>query len=164
MGYLGQTFWRTVLIVIILGVWLAVVCNINNQDTEWQKGAQTGPGQTITAETVNTTTSVVEKPTQASVKPGKSIQAIVSAYTSSVEETDDSPFKTSSGTTVHDGTLACPPKYRFGTKVLIFGKEYICEDRMGKEKRKGNYFDIWMSNKETARIWGVKHIKIIILN
>jgi 3D (Asp-Asp-Asp) domain-containing protein len=78
----------------------------------------------------------------------------VSGYTSSVEETDSTPFITASGTTTHKGTLAnnCLP---FGTQVEIFGQVYVVEDRMNS--RYGcNVFDIWVKTKVEAYKLGRK--------
>lgn len=83
-------------------------------------------------------------------KAFKLVRAEISAYTSSIGETDDNPFETASGSTVHVGTLACPSKYKFGTEVEIAGKLYICEDRMNKRYRDKENFDVWTESKKQA--------------
>lgn len=88
--------------------------------------------------------------------------AEVSAYTSSVDETDDDPFITASGSEVRHGTLACPSKLEFGTKVEIDGIVYVCEDRMNKRYREKDNYDIWMESKDVAYEWGRKSIPIKI--
>lgn len=92
------------------------------------------------------------------------VLATVTAYTSSVEETDDEPLITASGEMVRHGTLACPSKYKFGTVVSINGKEFICEDRMNKRFRHTERFDIWFESKSDALAWGKKELKIKVYN
>ena len=68
------------------------------------------------------------------------IQVVVTAYSSSVWETDDTPYITAAGTWVRDGIIA-NNYLSFGTKIRIpqlFGdKVFIVEDRM--HWTKGNY-------------------------
>jgi 3D (Asp-Asp-Asp) domain-containing protein len=89
----------------------------------------------------------------------------VTAYSSSPEETDNSPFITASNKYVSDGFIATN-FLPFGTKIKIpsiFGnKIFIVEDRMS-EKR-SNYIDVWMPSKEAALKFGVHRAKIIILD
>jgi 3D (Asp-Asp-Asp) domain-containing protein len=90
------------------------------------------------------------------------VLAEVSAYTSSPDETWGDPFETASGERVRDGVIACPERYEFGTVVEIEGKEFECLDRMNKRYRDGNYFDIWMTEKELAYEWGRKKVEVKI--
>ncbi len=90
------------------------------------------------------------------------VVAEVSAYTSSVDETDDTPHITASGSTTREGVLACPGRFKFGTKIEIDGKLYSCEDRMGKRYRDKMNFDVWMDSKEVAYQWGRKTLEIKI--
>lgn len=92
------------------------------------------------------------------VPPHTFVSATVTAYTSSVDETDDDPFITASGKTVRDGTLACPSKYKFGTVIEIQGERYTCEDRMNKRYRHTERFDIWVQTKSDAFQWGKKQL------
>lgn len=92
--------------------------------------------------------------------PHTYVSATVTAYTSSVDETDEDPFITASGATVRNGTLACPSKYEFGTIVEIDGVRYTCEDRMNKRYRHTERFDIWVQTKRDAFQWGKKQLFI----
>lgn len=69
--------------------------------------------------------------------------------------------KTASGTNYTEGrTLACPPQYKFGTKIEIpaLGGTYICEDRGGAIK--GNTFDLFYGSSEAdTSNFGVKNVK-----
>lgn len=89
--------------------------------------------------------------------------AIVTAYTSSVDETDDTPFITASGERTKRGVLACPKKYEFGTKVLIEGRQYTCADRMNQRYRDKECFDIWVETKSEAFDWGRRTLEVKIL-
>lgn len=91
------------------------------------------------------------------------ITAIVTAYTSSVDETDDTPFITASGERTQIGTIACPSKYDFGTVVVIEGRQYKCSDRMNKRYRDQERFDVWVLTKAEAFEWGIKELNIKII-
>ncbi len=88
----------------------------------------------------------------------------LTAYSSTPEQTDDSPFVTAAGTFVHDGIVAAN-SLPFGTKILIpdiFGdKIFTVEDRMAPQ----NYhkIDIRFPSTDKAMEFGVKHAKILIL-
>lgn len=88
----------------------------------------------------------------------------VTAYTSTPEETDSTPFITASMTEVHDGVIAVN-FLPFGTKVMIpklFGdKVFTVEDRM--HWRKENFVDIWMPTKQDAIEFGIHRAEIVIL-
>jgi len=95
---------------------------------------------------------------QGRVSALETITAIVTAYSSTVDQTNSDPFTTASGERVRDGIVAnnCLP---FGTKVLINDKEYEVLDR--KNRRYGcEWFDIWQETREEALEWGVKRLVI----
>ena len=91
-------------------------------------------------------------------------QVVITAYSSTIEETDDSPFVTANGTTVRDGIVAAN-FLSFGTKIqipAIFGdKTFIVEDRMAP-KNNGKV-DIWFSDKKSALKFGVKIAEIVVV-
>jgi 3D (Asp-Asp-Asp) domain-containing protein len=88
----------------------------------------------------------------------------VTAYSSTPEETDDTPFTTASGQTVRDGIVATN-LYPFGTKVQIpslFGdKIFEVQDRM--HARKTNGVDVWMDGKPKALAFGAHKAEVHIL-
>ena len=95
----------------------------------------------------------------------KEMAVVVTAYSSSVGETDNDPLITASGKRVHDGIIA-NNLLPFGTKVRLpelFGdKVFVVEDRMNK--RKGYYqVDIWFPSKEAALKFGSKITEMEIL-
>ncbi len=88
----------------------------------------------------------------------------VTAYSSTPEETDDTPFITASGKTVRDGVVATN-LLPFGTEVKIpevFGdKVFVVEDRM--HQRKTNHLDVWMPTKTQANNFGITYTQILVL-
>lgn len=88
----------------------------------------------------------------------------VTMYSSDVDQTDDTPFITANGDTVGQGTIACPSRLEFGTKVEILGKQYSCNDRMNIRYRGGNYFDIWSESKDEAIVWGRQQVEVTIFH
>ena len=105
---------------------------------------------------IPSTTTYVRPPE----RPGELITAVITSYNSVPEQTDDTPFDTASGTHVHDGTLACPKIYAFGTQVEIAGKVYTCEDRMNQKFP--DRFDIWMEATSSSAAWGTRTMQIKI--
>lgn len=86
-----------------------------------------------------------------------------SAYTAAADECGKSDGITASGIKVHEGTLACPPQYPFGTKIKIEGYgKFTCEDRGGAIK--GNKFDIYMPTKKQAFAFGRRNLTAEIIN
>lgn len=100
------------------------------------------------------------------VKVSKTIQVVVTAYSSTEDQTDSTPFDTASGKKVRDGIIA-NNMLPFGTKVRIpqlYGdKIFTVEDRM--HSRKGKYhIDIWFPEYKQAKQFGAKwNIKIEVL-
>ncbi len=95
----------------------------------------------------------------------KSIKMLVTAYSSTPDQTDDTPFITASGKKVEDGIIA-NNLLPFGTKVMIpelYGdKIFTVEDRM--HKRKGTKMaDVWMPSREEAKEFGAKLVHIEVL-
>ncbi|MEK7138345.1 MAG: hypothetical protein AAB787_02435 [Patescibacteria group bacterium] len=98
------------------------------------------------------------------VEVANTLNLWVTAYSSTPEETDDTPFITASGSTVRDGIVATN-LLPFGTKVMIpehFGeKVFVVEDRM--HSRKTNNLDVWMPSKQEALKFGITEAKILVL-
>lgn len=91
--------------------------------------------------------------------------AIVTAYSSSPDETDASPFITASGTRTRDGIIAAN-FLNFGTRVKIpalYGeKVFVVEDRMAAHN--SGKVDIWMPSKSLAIQFGVRRAEIVVLD
>lgn len=79
---------------------------------------------------------------------------VLTAYSSSENETDEDPQIMANGERVFDGAIAnnCEP---FGTLVEWGGRVYEVSDR--KNKRYGcEWWDIWHSSKESALEFGIR--------
>jgi len=88
----------------------------------------------------------------------------VTAYSSTPDQTDSTPFITASGTRVRDGIIAANflpigTKIRFPT--LYGDKIFVVEDRMNKRY----YYraDIWMSTRWQAKQFGLRNVPIEII-
>jgi len=93
---------------------------------------------------------------------GKFLSILVTGYSSTPDQCWGDPFTTASGTRVHEGTMACPPEYAFGSKIEIEDRgTYVCEDRGGKIK--GNHFDMWFSSRGEALSWGKRTVEARII-
>ncbi|MBX4189825.1 3D domain-containing protein [Candidatus Parcubacteria bacterium] len=105
------------------------------------------------------TRKVAVKPTQ------KTYIVQASAYSSTVDQTDDSPFITASGTYVRDGVVAAN-FLPIGTLIKIpdiYGnKIFVVEDRMNS--RYWMNVDLWFPTREAAMTFGRKQIKIEIVS
>lgn len=88
----------------------------------------------------------------------------ITAYSSTPEQTDDSPFIMANGKHVYDGAVAAN-FLPFGTLVRfpdLFGdKVFVVEDRM--HKRFSKRMDIWMPKTSDARVFGLKRSRVEIL-
>lgn len=94
----------------------------------------------------------------------------ITGYSSTPDQTDDTPFVTASGTYVRDGIIAANfalngRRVPFGTKVRIpeiYGdKIFLVEDRMNS--RYTNNVDIWFPERSLARAFGSKKAVIEIV-
>lgn len=89
---------------------------------------------------------------------------IVTAYSSTPDQTDDTPFITATGNRVRDGIIAAN-FLSFGTRVMFPDysgrKVYVVDDRMNR--RFPYRADIWMETREEARKFGIKLLKMEVL-
>ncbi len=96
--------------------------------------------------------------------PPKIMSVILTAYSSTPDQTDDTPFITASNTRTRDGVIAAN-FLAFGTKVKIpavFGdKVFTVEDRMAKKHN--DKIDIWFPERYLAKNFGVQEADVIIL-
>jgi len=88
------------------------------------------------------------------------VLAEVTGYSSTVDQTDSTPYLTAHQTAVRDGIVACPRDVPFHTEIVIQGRTYACEDRMSLAND-GKY-DIWMASREEAIAWGRQEIIVKI--
>jgi 3D (Asp-Asp-Asp) domain-containing protein len=108
----------------------------------------------------NVEEQVIAKPV---IKPNKVVKAVITAYTSTVDQTDSDPFVAASGKRVYDGMIAAN-WLPFGTKIKIpslYGdKEFTVDDRMNSRYGYGR-MDMWLdTSKAEARKFGVKRVEV----
>ncbi|MBD3208177.1 MAG: hypothetical protein GF370_01845 [Candidatus Nealsonbacteria bacterium] len=104
-------------------------------------------------------------PVNPDLKVVEEIPVVVTAYSSTPSQTDDTPFVTASGSGVKDGVVA-NNLLPFGTQIRIpevFGdKVFVVEDRMNW--RKGYYMvDVWLPEYNQALAFGAQQTHIEIL-
>lgn len=96
-------------------------------------------------------------------RPDKVVRSVITAYTSTPDQTDDDPFIAATGKRVHDGMIAAN-WLPFGTKIKIpalYGdKIFVVEDRMNSRYGYGR-LDIWLdASKKEGRKFGVKRVDV----
>ncbi|MBI5733346.1 MAG: 3D domain-containing protein [Candidatus Kerfeldbacteria bacterium] len=86
------------------------------------------------------------------------------AYSSTVDQTDSTPFITASGTRVRPGVVAAN-FLPFGTRIRLpdyFGDQiFVVEDRMNERYNKR--LDIWMESRGEAVDWGIRRLNVEVL-
>ncbi|MDD5032529.1 MAG: hypothetical protein PHC85_00190 [Candidatus Pacebacteria bacterium] len=91
-------------------------------------------------------------------------EIVVTAYSSTPDQTDDTPFETAMGTETRDGIVAAN-FLEFGTKVRlpeVFGdKVFVVEDRMARKN--SHKVDVWMPTRQDAMCFGVKNLTMEIV-
>lgn len=94
----------------------------------------------------------------------KKIDILITAYSSSPDETDDTPLITASGSFVHSGVVAAN-FLPFGTRIRlpeVFGsKIFVVEDRLHSSYN--DRVDIWFPSKEEAINFGYRVSEMEIL-
>jgi 3D (Asp-Asp-Asp) domain-containing protein len=113
----------------------------------------------------NNTLSSLSNPTNPPPKVVRELPVIITAYSSTESQTDDTPFITASGSYVRDGIVA-NNLLPFGTKIRIpdvYGdKIFVVEDRMNRKK--GYYHvDVWLADYWQALSFGAKRTTIEVL-
>lgn len=107
-------------------------------------------------EVVKATMPIEEPKTQQEAKSGQ-----FTAYSKGDGFTPGSIM--ANGKEVHEGAVACPTKYKFGTKIKVNGKIYECSDRMAERFRDGEFFDLYMSDIDEALNFGRKTLTYQVL-
>ena len=120
--------------------------------------------QILDSQIVQQTTLLPLAPLPA-VEVSRKLKVMVTAYSSTVWQTQGDPFITASGSRVRDGIVA-NNLLPFGVEVRlpeVFGdKVFVVEDRM--HSRKGYYHvDVWFPSYESALAFGAKITEMEIL-
>src|SRR3989338_6872648 len=101
------------------------------------------------------------------IHPQDTRMVTVTAYSSTHDQTDSTPFITAANKKVKDGIVAIND-LEFGTKVmfpdLFPDKTFEVWDRKHKRYNSG-WADIWMLSRDKAKQFGIKKdTKMIVLN
>ncbi len=104
-----------------------------------------------------------EKPSVVAEKPDITMDAVITAYSSTPDQTDSDPFIAASGKRVHEGMIAANGM-PFGTRIKIpslYGDRiFLVEDRMNARYGYGR-MDIWMdAPKAELYKFGVKRVMV----
>ncbi|NQU83551.1 MAG: 3D domain-containing protein [Parcubacteria group bacterium] len=94
--------------------------------------------------------------------PIKTFWVYVTAYSSTPDQTDDTPFITANGTYVYDGIVATnilPFKMRIKFPDEYGDKWFVVEDRMNRRYNGKNRMDIWMKTREEAIQFGARWLE-----
>ena len=98
-------------------------------------------------------------------KVAERIKMIITAYSSTPDQTDSTPFITASNTWVRKGIVA-NNFFPFGTRIRIpeyFGdKIFVIEDRMSWRKS-NEHVDVWFSSRQQALNFGITKAYVEIL-
>jgi len=135
----------------------------NEAEAEIEKG-YSNLGSELVIVQGNTLLAISPIP-QTEIKVVKRMKVLTTAYSSTVWQTDDTPFITASGTYVKDGIVA-NNLLAFGTQIRfpeIYGdKIFVVEDRM--HWKKGYYHvDIWFPFYDEAKNFGAKTTYIEVI-
>jgi len=124
--------------------------------------------ESTTSINTNNQSSLNVLPENGDLKVVKTDFITVTAYTSEIGQTDGNPCRTASGFDlckyrIEDSVAA--NFLRFGTKIRIpdvFGdRVFVVRDRMNP--RYDNYIDVWFNDKQEAKRFGVKVLRVEIL-
>lgn len=142
---------------------------ITSQDIETEKHASFGSlfawGRREEIKKINTDSesTPTEEP-KPEVRIVKTYNVRATAYSSTPDQTDDTPFITAKGTYVRDGIIAAN-FLPFGTKIRIpeiYGEKiFVVEDRMNR--RYWYNIDIWFPERHQALTFGSQRVTIEIV-
>ncbi len=137
---------------------LALLANISSAQPAWLP-------QAIAEQVVETSLEITSLAAKTPMEEGvKRMTVHITGYSSTPDQTDDSPFITASGHHVRDGIVAANfvPLY---TKIKIpelFGERvFVVEDRMNR--RFQDRVDIWFADRASAQKFGIKKAEIVVL-
>lgn len=129
-----------------------VLAVISSEEPKEQKGdnINAGAGKGIEDGALSAKTAIYTK------------EVLITAYSSTPDQTDDSPFITASNTHVRDGVVAAnflPFKTKIRIPKLFGDKIFTVEDRM----RSNVKVDIWFPTRQEALNFGARRTQIEIV-
>ena len=90
------------------------------------------------------------------------VNAIITGYSSTPDQTDSTPFITASGERVREGIVACPSYCDFGDIIEIEDMGlFECQDVMNERYRDDHYYDIWFESRWLALKFGRQEREVI---
>ena len=162
-GHLGLSVLSVSIIVICLGI--SLWTNLTAQGKTWGEFSLAKTPEFMAIAIQNNSLLPLSGPT-ASPLSTQTIPMLLTAYSSSVWETDSTPHLTASGTNVRPGVVAnnlLPIGTRIKIPKLYGNRVFVIEDRMNS--RKGSYqLDIWFPSSLEARVFGVKNADVEVLD
>lgn len=158
MKHINQSVIATGIILSFFGITFAL-------DSQGQEGEQDDPSSTLERLVSIQTNSLLSVSSPFGVEQVvNTMSVVVTAYSSTPEQTDSTPFITASGKRVRDGIVATN-LLPMGTKIKIprvYGdRVFVVEDRM--HPRKNRHVDIWFPTYWEAKTFGVKYTYIEVL-
>ena len=149
----------------LLGLGLALSLAINQGIMPVAVTNVTGDTKPTTQTGVASLETPIYTGNYAPLKPKRNaLKVYITAYSSSPDETDDTPNITASGSRTRDGVIATN-MLPFGTKVRIprlFGKKiFVVEDRM--HSRFSERVDVWFPEKQDAKNFGIRYAEVEVL-
>lgn len=143
---------------------LATTASFAVDNSQASEGSEDPLSTSWSVPVVQGTSLLAEAPHYGPEKVVGRIHVVVTAYSSTPEQTDDTPFITASGSYVRKGIVAAN-FLPLGTKIKlpdIYGDEiFVVEDRM--HPRKAYNVDIWFASTSEAKNFGIQRTYIEIL-
>lgn len=155
---------RTFSLVLAVLIGNILISQSANAAVEINFSSKVSPEELTLVETVEGKLVHAKEITE-SKPPHRVMRAVITAYSSTPDQTDEDPFIAASGKRVHDGMIAANG-FPFGTKVKIpslYGdKIFTVEDRMNSRYGQGR-MDIWMdAPRPQVLAFGVKRVYVEI--
>lgn len=156
-----------ILLAVIVFSFSALILTIEakSDNTNLAQGYQSEKSYSLENNALALFSQKEDRDGDASQKTYRKIKVIVTAYSSTTWQTDDTPFTTANGSTVRDGIVA-NNMLPFGTAItlpeLYGNKVFTVEDRMHSRKSKYQ-IDIWFPTLEEAQKFGVKETYIEVV-
>lgn len=95
--------------------------------------------------------------------PGMAVRMLLTAYSSTADQTDSDPFTTAAGTQVSRHTLAAN-FIPLGTRVRIGDQEFTVLDRLNARYDHKLIGDKWVASREEAIQFGVRVVEMEIIS
>lgn len=149
---------------IVLCVVFAALLTISGKPAVAQAGNLFIPTFEASAATVGSVSDDSD-PDVPAITIKNTLYTVATAYSSTPDQTDDSPFHTSNGKHVYDGLIAAnwlPYNTKIRIPDLYGDKIFTVNDRMNARYKTGR-LDVWMKSRQEAKVFGVRKIRIQIV-